>query len=163
MIEDRDSTSLKIGFEMNSHPSYTVTTTTDSLDLNGVLVTTVQNTDYQPSNFAITVKGHTNLSELGLPGGKVNTKVSLGNEHIDMDISKSVIDTENLDIGVGLGLKAVHQASPAWTEGFHLYVTTEAEYSYDNINVSAGARIMTSTPKHYESKIIPFVGVSFSF
>lgn len=163
VIEDRDSKALQIGFEMNSHSPYTVSTNINTVDANGNPVVVVQNAVYQPSNFAITVKGKTNLTELGIPGGRVNTKVALGNEHIDMDISKSIVDTESFSLDLGLGMKAVHQASPAWSEGFHLYVTTGAEYNYDNFNVSAGARIMTSKPEYYDSKIIPYLGASFSF
>jgi len=163
VIEERSEMAFKVGVEMNSHPSYSVTSQVAATDINGNPVVINQTNNYETSGFAITLKGTNNLSDFGFPGGKLKTKVSLGSEHIDMDVNKTVIDMDNLTIDAGLGLKAVHKESPAWDKGFHPYVNAGVDYDQGNFSASVGARMMFTKPSHYDTQVIPYAGISYKF
>ena len=162
-IEQKMESRFSMGVEMNSHPSYSVTTLVNTVDINNNPVTVNQTNSYQSPDLAITFKGIMHMSDLGMPGGLVKSKIAFGSEHIDIDFSKELLEVENLSANAGIGLKVVHKESPAWEKGFEPYVTGGVEYDTDSLNFSVGARYMLSKPSHYDSSVIPYAGMSYKF
>lgn len=163
LTEDRKKKKFSVGFQMNSHPSYSTTSQTFTTDANGDVVVVEEVLNNRSSGFAVTIRGVTDLTELGLPGGQVNTNVAFGNEHIDIDLNKPLFETESITVDAGLGMKAVHQASPAWERGFYPYVNTGVDIDLGDFSVNAGAKTMIEKPDLYDSPVIPYYGISYEF
>lgn len=161
IIEDQTNSSLAIGLEIQSNPSYTY----DEYDPMAASMVTKSGS---LSGTAIYIKGNLDFAPIGAGSIDLNAKVALSSTSVDFDISKRLIGTKYsaMSLDSGLGLKAVVKENVIFDKGFHGYASTSLNYLTDNYQFNAGIRALLSKPEKYDSGtdiLSPFIGGGIRF
>lgn len=162
IIEDQTKSSLSIGLEMQSNPTYTQ----ESFDISNPSVPIITS-DSLPGT-AIYIKGTLDFSPIGASSVDLNAKVALSNDAVDFDVNKRLLGTKysTMSMDAGLGLKAVTAENAVFQKGFHGYLTTSLNYLTDDYQFHTGVRALMSKPDAYNSTsdiVSPFIGGGLRF